>query len=126
MSTDKYTEGLNIRRAVLGAEYVERSLANATPFDRPIQELSTEYCWGTIWSRPGLERKIRSMLNLAMLSALNRPDELALHIRGAINNGVTPEEISEIFLQVAIYCGIPAALESFRIGRRVLSEMQAI
>jgi 4-carboxymuconolactone decarboxylase len=124
MTNEKFNEGLAVRKAVVGAEYVERAFANATNFDRPMQELVTEYCWGTIWTRPGLSRKQRSMINLAMLSALNRPDELAGHIRGAITNGCTPEEIQEIFLQVAIYCGVPAALESFKVGKRVLAELE--
>lgn len=119
----KFDEGLEVRRAVLGAEHVDRSLANATEFDQAAQELTTEWCWGTVWTRPGLDRRHRSMINLAMLSALNRPHELALHVRGAINNGVTPEEIKEIFLQVGIYCGVPAAMESFKIGKQVLKEL---
>jgi 4-carboxymuconolactone decarboxylase len=124
MNNDKFNEGLAVRRAVLGAEHVDRSLANATDFDKAMQELTTEYCWGTVWTRPGLSRRDRSMINLAMLSALNRPDELALHVRGAITNGCTPEEITEIFLQVAIYCGVPAAVESFKVGKRVLSDLE--
>lgn len=119
----RFEEGLKVRRAVLGAQYVDRSLANATEFDQAAQELTTEWCWGTVWTRPGLDRKHRSMINLAMLSALNRPHELALHVRGAINNGVSPEEIKEIFLQVGIYCGVPAAMESFKIGKQVLKEL---
>lgn len=110
---------------MLGEAHVQRSLDNATDFDRAMQELTTEYCWGTVWTRPGLERKYRSMINLAMLTALNRPDELAVHVRGAIANGVTEEEISEIFLQTAIYCGVPAAMEAFKIGKRVLNEIKA-
>ncbi|GEO26435.1 4-carboxymuconolactone decarboxylase [Alicyclobacillus acidoterrestris] len=120
----KFEQGLAIRKDVLGAEHVERSLANATDFDRPMQELSTEWCWGTVWARKGLSRKERSMINLAMLSALNRPDELALHTKGAIRNGCTPEEITEIFMQVAIYCGVPAAMESFKVGKRAIQELQ--
>lgn len=124
MNSDKYNEGLAVRKAVLGEAHVERSIANATDFDKPMQELTTEYCWGTVWTRPGLTRKERSMINLAMISALNHPEELALHVRGAINNGCTPEEISEIFLQVAIYCGVPTAIESFKVGKRVLADLQ--
>jgi len=122
----RYERGLAIRKEVLGEAHVERSLQNATDFDRAMQELTTEYCWGTIWARPGLTRRERSMINLAMLSALNRPEELAIHVRGAIQNGVTPEEIKEIFLQVAIYCGVPTGIESFRVGRKMLSEMGLI
>jgi 4-carboxymuconolactone decarboxylase len=117
-----FEEGLAIRRAVLGPEYVDNAIKNADDFSRPMQELTTEYCWGAVWSRPGLTRKTRSLLNLAMLTALNRPDELELHLRGALNNGVTEEEIREVFLQAAIYCGVPAAMASFKIARKVLAE----
>ncbi|ASN37920.1 4-carboxymuconolactone decarboxylase [Arthrobacter sp. 7749] len=116
-------EGLDIRKEVLGAAHVEKSMANATTFGQPIQELVTEYCWGATWSRPGLDRKSRSMINLAMLTALNRGHELSVHVKGAINNGVTPEEIQEVLLQAAIYVGVPAALESFRIAEATLKEM---
>jgi len=121
-----FKSGLAVRRAVLGREYVDKSLASADWFNMPFQELTTEYCWGKIWSRPGLPRKTRSLLNLAMLSALNRPHELKLHVRGAVNNGVTPQEIQEVMLQVAIYCGIPASLDGFRIAREALLEAGAI
>ncbi len=115
-----YQQGLAVRREVLGADHVERSLAQVSEFSRPIQELVTEYCWGVVWSRDGLERRIRSLLNLAMLTALNRPHELAVHVRGALSNGATPSEIQETLLQTAIYVGVPAALESFRIAGRGL------
>jgi 4-carboxymuconolactone decarboxylase len=121
-----FKSGLTVRRAVLGRAYVDKSLAAADWFNMPFQELTTEYCWGKIWSRPGLPRKTRSLLNLAMLVALNRPHELKLHVRGALNNGVTPQEIQEVMLQVAIYCGIPASLEGFRIAREVLLEAGAL
>ena len=114
--------GLAIRRAVLGADYVDNAIKNADEFNRPMQELVTEYCWGTVWARPGLDRKTRSLLNLAMLTALNRPEELELHVRGALNNGVTEEEMREVFLQAAIYCGVPAATNSFRIAKKILAE----
>jgi 4-carboxymuconolactone decarboxylase len=114
-----------MRRAVLGAEYVDKSIQSADDFNRPMQELVTEYCWGAVWNRPGLDRKTRSMLNLAMLSALNRPHELKLHVRGALNNGVTKEEITEVLLQVAIYCGVPSAIDSFRVAREALKEAEA-
>jgi 4-carboxymuconolactone decarboxylase len=120
-----WEKGLNMRRAVLGAEYVDRSVANADEFTKPFQKLVTEWCWGEIWNRPGLDRKTRSLLNLAMLTALNRPNEVRLHVRGALNNGVTREEMQEVFLQTAVYCGVPAALESFRIAGEVLKERQA-
>jgi 4-carboxymuconolactone decarboxylase len=122
MASELFDSGLKIRREVLGAEHVDRSLAAADDFSRPLQELVTEYCWGKIWSRPGLPRRTRSMLNLVMLTALNRPHELRLHIRGALNNGVAKDEIKEVFLQAAIYCGVPAAVESFRIAREVFVE----
>lgn len=115
-SKQTYERGLEIRRSVLGNEYVERSLNNATDFSRPLQELVTEYCWGAVWGREELPKRIRSMLNLAMLAALNRPHELKLHVRGALRNGVTREEIGEILLQVAIYCGVPAAIDSLRLA----------
>ncbi|MDP6350955.1 MAG: 4-carboxymuconolactone decarboxylase, partial [Alphaproteobacteria bacterium] len=119
MDKAMYDEGLAVRRAVLGAEHVDRAIATADDFNRPMQDLVIEYCWGAVWGRPGLPRKTRSLLNLAMLTALNRPQELKLHIRGALNNGVTKDEIMEVFLQTAIYCGAPAAISSFRSAREV-------
>lgn len=115
-------EGLEIRRAVLGAEHVDRSLARATAFARPMQELATEYCWGEVWGRPGLDRRTRSLLNIGMLAALNRRHELEVHLRGALTNGATPTEIREVLLQVAVYCGAPAGLEAFRAAEDVLAE----
>ena len=120
---ETYERGLEVRRAVLGADHVERSLGQVTPFSRPVQELVTEYCWGVVWSREGLERKTRSLLNLAMLTALNRSHELAVHVRGAINNGATVEEVQETLLQTAVYVGAPAALEAFRVAEKVLDGM---
>ncbi len=120
-----FEKGLEMRRAVLGAEYVDRSIANVDEFNKPFQKLVTEWCWGEVWTRPGLDKKTRSMLNLAMLTALNRPNEVRLHVRGAINNGVTKAEIQEVLLQTCIYCGVPAALESFRIASEVIKEMEA-
>lgn len=125
MSQDLYQVGLEIRKAVLGKEYVEKSLANTDELTRPMVELSTEYCWGRIWSRPGLSRRDRSLINLAMISALNRPHELKIHVKGALTNGVTREEMCEVFLQVAIYCGIPAGIDSVRIAREALAEVDA-
>jgi 4-carboxymuconolactone decarboxylase len=118
-----FEKGLSIRRDVLGAEFVDNAFATADDFNRPLQELVTQYCWGEIWGRPGLDRKTRSLLNLAMLSALNRPHEIKMHVRGALKNGVTKEEIKEVFLQVAIYCGVPAAVDSFRVAREVFKEI---
>ena len=114
--------GLAVRRKVLGGQYVNDSIAKADAFMAPLQEYLTEHCWGAVWTRPGLDLKMRSMLNLAMLTALNRPHELRIHLRGAIRNGVTPEEMQEIFLQCGAYCGAPAALESFKIAKEVLAE----
>lgn len=123
MNQDLFDRGLKVRREVLGAEYVDASIANADDFNRPMQELVTQFAWGEIWNRPGLDRRTRSLLNLAMITALNRPHELELHVRGAVNNGVTKDEMREVFLQTAVYCGMPAALDSFRIARKVLKEM---
>jgi len=122
MGTETYDKGLEIRRAVLGSEYVDKAIAAADDFNQPMQELVTEYCWGSVWGRPGLPHKTRSLLNLAMLSALNRSPELKLHVRGALTNGVTKNEIAEVFLQVAIYCGVPSAIDAFRTAREVFSE----
>jgi 4-carboxymuconolactone decarboxylase len=123
MNKELFDKGLKTRREVLGAEYVDASIKNADDFNMPMQELVTQYCWGDVWNRPGLDRRTRSFLNLAMLTALNRPHELRLHVRGAINNGLTKEEIKEVFLQSAIYCGVPAAIDSFRTAKEVFKEM---
>ncbi len=119
---EKFAQGLEVRRAVLGADYVDNSLARADDFMRAFQKITTEYCWGEIWTRPGLDRKQRSMLNLAMLTALNRPNELRLHVRGALTNGVTRDEIKEILLQACVYCGIPAGLDAFKSAAEVFKE----
>ena len=126
MNQELFDKGLEIRREVLGAEYVDKSLeaARADPFGLPLQELVTQYCWGEVWGRPGLDRKTRSLLNLAMLTALNRPHEVKIHVRGALNNGVTKDEIKEVLLQAMIYCGVPAAIDSFRIAKEVFKEME--
>ena len=120
---ESYQRGIAIRKEVLGDAHVQKSLDAVTEFSRPIQELVTEYCWGEVWSRDGIDRQTRSMLNLAMLTALNRTHELGVHVRGAINNGVTPTQIQEVLIQAAIYVGVPAALESFRVAERVLTDM---
>lgn len=122
--SDKFNRGLKTRREVLGNAYVDASISKATDFNWPMQELVTEYCWDEIWNRPGLDRKQRSILNLGMISALNRPHELKLHVRGALNNGLTKDEIREVFLQISIYCGVPAAIDSFRIAQEVFDEMK--
>jgi 4-carboxymuconolactone decarboxylase len=125
MTERRFQEGLRIRRDVLGSEHVDASLSRADDFTRPLQELITEFCWGAVWARPGLDRKTRSLLNLAMLTALNRPHEVKLHVRGALNNGCTSEEIREVLLQAAVYCGIPAAVDSFRVAQEVLREQRS-
>ena len=122
VSKPVYERGAEIRREVLGSEYVARALASVDDFNKPMQELVTEYCWGAVWGREDLSRKTRSLLNLAMISALNRPNELKAHLKGALRNGVTKDEIREVFLQVAIYCGVPAAVDSFRVAREMFAE----
>ena len=123
MDKKLYDDGLAVRRAVLGKEYVDRALANADDFTRPLQDFVTEYCWGGVWTRPGLKRETRSMLNLAMISALNRPHELKMHVKGALTNGVTRDEIREIFFAVAVYCGVPAGVDAFRVAREAFAEI---
>ncbi len=123
LSNEIYDKGLEIRREVLGRDYVDQAIAAADEFNQPMQELVTEYCWGAVWGRDGLDRKTRSMINLAMLTALNRPHEIRLHLKGALNNGVSKAEITEIFLQTAIYCGVPAAIDSFRVAKDVFAEL---
>jgi len=122
VATDLFEKGLEVRRAVLGKEYVDKSISDADDFTQPLQELVTEYCWGSVWTRPGLPRKTRSLINLAMLTALNRPHEMKLHLRGALNNGCSKEEIMEVLLQTAIYCGVPAAVDSFRTAKEFFQE----
>jgi 4-carboxymuconolactone decarboxylase len=122
--SDNYEKGLAVRREVLGDAYVQAALTRASEFARPLQELVTEYVWGAIWTREQLDRRTRSMLNLGILTALNRSVELGAHVRGAVNNGCTEAEIQEVLLQTAVYCGVPAALESFRVAEQVLTEMR--
>jgi len=123
MEKAMFEKGLKIRRSVLGDEFVDKSLASADEFNMPMQELATTYCWGECWGREGLDKKTRSIINLAMISALNRPHELKIHVKGAIRNGVTKEEIREVLFQVAIYAGVPAGVDSFRIAKEALTEM---
>jgi 4-carboxymuconolactone decarboxylase len=125
MTDALWDKGMAIRREVLGDAHVDRSLAAADEFDAPLQEYVTRYAWGDIWSRPGLERRDRSILNLGMLVALNRPDELKIHLRGALRNGLTRGEIRECLLQTVVYCGAPAALDAFRTARAVFAELDA-
>jgi 4-carboxymuconolactone decarboxylase len=123
LDQNTYEKGLEIRTAVLGEAYVNAATAAADDFNKPFQDLVTEYCWGAVWGRDELPLKTRSMLNLAMISVLNRPHELRTHIKGALTNGVTRDEIREIFMQVAIYAGVPAAVDSFRIAREAFAEV---
>jgi 4-carboxymuconolactone decarboxylase len=125
MSNEKFDRGMKLRKQVLGADYVDKSMASADDFSRPMQELSTEYCWGHVWTRPGLALRDRSLINLGMISALNRPHELKLHVKAALNNGLSREEIREVLLQVAVYCGVPAGIDSTRIAREAFAEVDA-
>lgn len=122
MNQELFDRGLATRREVLGADYVDAVIRDADDFSRPLQELVTQYAWGDVWNRPGLDRRTRSLLNLAILTALNRPHELKLHLKGALRNGVTKDEIREVFLHAAVYCGMPAAVDSFRLAREVFAE----
>jgi 4-carboxymuconolactone decarboxylase len=123
---DLFDRGLALRREVLGAEYVDKSLQSANDFMMAFQRITTEWCWGYAWTRPGLDRKTRSLVNLAMLTALNRSPEIKLHVRGALNNGVTVDEIKEVLIHATIYCGIPAGLDAFKAANDVLKEMGAV
>lgn len=125
MSQEVYDLGLSIRKKVVGEKYVNQSIASADDFTRDLQNLVTEYCWGAVWGREGLDHKTRSLINLSMIAALNRPHELKLHVMGAMRNGVTQEEIREVFLQVAIYAGVPAAIDSFRIAREAIEQFES-
>jgi 4-carboxymuconolactone decarboxylase len=125
MSNEMYDRGLEIRKAVLGEAYVTKALAKVDDFNKPLQDLVTEYCWGAVWGREGLARRDRSMINLAMIAILNRHNELKAHIRGALTNGLTKEEISEVLLQTAIYGGVPCAVDSFRIANEAFAEIEA-
>ncbi len=122
---ERYTAGMAVRRTVLGDAHVDRTLKNSNPFNSEFQQLITRYAWGEIWSRPGLARHSRSLITVAMLVALNRADELRLHLRAAANNGVTREQIKEVLLQSAIYCGVPAANSAFHLAQEVFNEMDA-
>ena len=123
---DLFERGLALRREVLGAEYVDKSLQSANEFMMAFQRITTEWCWGYAWTRPGLDKKTRSLLNLAMLTALNRSPEIKLHVRGALNNGVTVDEIKETLIHATIYCGIPAGLDAFKAANDVLKEMGVV
>lgn len=123
MDRETYDEGLAVRKAVLGEDYVDNALRNATPFTQALQELVTEFCWGAVWTREGLPRKTRSLLNIAMLVALNRPHELRIHVQGAIRNGCTEQEVAEVLLQASVYAGIPAGVDGFRVARQAIDDL---
>jgi 4-carboxymuconolactone decarboxylase len=122
LENTRYTDGLTVRREVLGDAYVDRALASATPFSGLFQDFVSEYCWGSVWTRPGLPRQTRSLVVLGMLVALAQPAEIEIHVRGALNNGCTPEEIQEVMLQGMVYCGVPRGVEAVRIAQKVLRE----
>jgi 4-carboxymuconolactone decarboxylase len=123
--SERYAQGMKVRRAVLGGEHVDKAVASTTPFNEPFQDLITRYAWGEIWTRPGLPRATRSLVTLGMMIALNRPEEFRMHVNAAIRNGVTREQIQEVLLQSSIYCGVPAANDAFRIAQQVFTEMDA-
>ena len=125
MNKDLYEQGQKVRREVLGNEYVDNAAKNTTDFNRPFQELINEYVWGTLWSREGLDRRTRALINIGMLTALGRTEEVKIYLRAAPNIGVTREDVREVLMQTAIYCGIPAALDSFRIAEQIFKEMEA-
>jgi 4-carboxymuconolactone decarboxylase len=125
MNDELFERGLQVRKSVLGAEFVEKSIAGADEFTMPLQRLVTEYCWGAVWGREGLPKKTRSLLNIAMIGTLNRKHELKMHVKGAIRNGCTTDEIREVLLQVAIYAGVPAAVDSFRVAKEALQELES-
>lgn len=122
--SERFNRGLRTRREVLGETYVDRALDTATEFTWPMQMLTTEWCWDSTWNRAGLDRKSRSILNLGMIAALNRPQEFKIHVRGAVNNGLSVDEIQEICIQIGTYCGVPAAMDAFRLASDVLKEME--
>lgn len=123
MDDNKFEDGMKIRRAVLGDAHVDRAEANKTPFDADFQRFITESAWGSVWSRPGLDRRTRHLITLAMLAALGKEHELAMHIRSTQNTGVTQEELKEVFLQVAVYAGVPSANTAFSVAKRVYAEL---
>ena len=125
MNKELYEQGQKVRREVLGNEYVDNAAKNTTDFNRPFQELINEYVWGTLWSRPGLDRRTRALINIGMLTALGRTEEVKIYLRAAPNIGVTKEDVREVLMQTAIYCGIPAALDSFRVAEQLFKEQEA-
>jgi 4-carboxymuconolactone decarboxylase len=125
MNQELYEKGQQLRRKILGDRYVDAAAKSTTDFNRPFQELIAEYVWGTLWSRPGLDHRTRALINLGMLTALGRTEEVKIYLRAAANVDVTPEDVREVFMQAAVYCGIPAALDSFRVAEQVLAEQSA-
>ena len=125
MPSELHDKGMKVRREVLGDEYVDRAAANIDDFNREFQQMVVEHAWGAIWTRPGLARKQRSLINLAILAALNRPEEFELHFRGALKNGCTVEELKETLMQIAVYCGMPTGVAAFRIAKKVLGEKKS-
>ncbi len=125
MSEEVFDLGLSIRKKVVGEKYVNQSMSTADDFNRDFQKLVTEYCWGAVWGRDGLDHRTRSLINLSMIATLNRPHELKLHTMGALRNGVTKEEISEVLMQVAIYAGVPAGVDGFRIAREAIEQYES-
>ncbi|MGF7171186.1 4-carboxymuconolactone decarboxylase [Sphingobium xanthum] len=125
MNQELFDKGMEIRRSVLGDSYVDSALAQMNGFNRPLQELVTQYCWGEVWGREGLSKRDRSMINLAMIGILNRQHELKAHIKGALTNGMTKDEIAEVLLQVGVYGGIPAAVDSFRTANEAFADLDA-
>jgi 4-carboxymuconolactone decarboxylase len=123
--SERHAQGMKVRRAVLGGDHVDKAVANTTPFNEPFQDLITRYAWGEIWTRPGLPRATRSLITLAMLIGLNRPEEIRMHLKAAIRNGVTREQLQELLLHSSVYCGVPAANDAFHIARQVFAEMDA-
>lgn len=125
MSNERYEQGQKIRREVLGDEYVDRAARTTTDFNRPFQELIAEFVWGTLWSRPGLDRRTRALINIGMLTAMGRTEEVKIYLRAAPNIGVTQDDVREVLMQTAVYCGIPAALDSFRVAQQIFDEQSS-
>ena len=125
MNREKYEKGMAVRRAVLGDDYVDKAMASATDFTKPLQDLVTENCWGEIWTREAIPKKTRSLVTIAILAALKAPAEIKLHVRGALRNGCTVEEIQDVLLQTAVYCGVPAGIDAFRVAKEVIDDWTA-
>jgi 4-carboxymuconolactone decarboxylase len=125
MNREKYEKGMAVRRAVLGDDYVDKAMASATDFTKPLQDLVTENCWGEIWTREAIPKRTRSLVTIAILAALKAPAEIKLHVRGALRNGCTVEEIQDVLLQAAVYCGVPAGIDAFRAAKEVIDDWTA-